>query len=141
MLWLRSESYCFQDRESLNSKFSSIRLSKRTLEESGERPVVKYWQILDKAVNLKPFNRGLKPINKASAFYEQSKTRLICFFLPKRSNACDGIHKKLNFFSNAKLGLIPHILLFLKIINFWNIFIALFRVLKQIPSKTYNFTI
>ena len=76
-------------------------------------------------MNLKPFNRGLKPINKASAFYEQTKTTLICF-LPKRSNACDGIYKKLNFFSNAKLGLIPHILFFLEIENVWNIFFAFF---------------
>ena len=90
---LCSKTYCCYDIKSQKYKFSSKGLNTRALEDSGDGPMAKYRQVLDKAVNLKTTNRGFKMINYAVATYEQTKKRL-SYFYPKRQVGCDGIHTK-----------------------------------------------
>ena len=79
MLCLCSKTYCCYDSKSDKFKFSSKGLNKRTLEDTGDGPMSKYRQVLDKAVNLKSTNRGFKTSNHLVGTYEQTKKNSVTF--------------------------------------------------------------
>ena len=77
----------------INSNLEAKNLIKRSLEDSGDRPMSKYRRVLDEAINLTSTNRGFRTINHMLAAYEQTKKGFICFY-PKRQVQDDGIHAK-----------------------------------------------
>ena len=93
MLCLCSKTYCCYDNKTDKFKFRSRGLNKRSLEDSGDRPMSKYRRVLAEAINLTSTNRGFRTINHMSATYEQTKKGLI-YFYPKRQVQDNGIHTK-----------------------------------------------
>ena len=73
MFCLCSKTYCCYDRKSNKYKFSSKGLSKRTLEDCGDRLMSKYRKALEEAVNVTSTNRGLRAMKHSVATYEQTK--------------------------------------------------------------------
>ena len=76
MLCLCSKTYCCYDRKSNKYKISSMELKKRTLEDCGDGPMLKYRKLLQEAVNVTSINRGFRTIQHSVATYEQTKKRL-----------------------------------------------------------------
>ena len=93
MLCLCSKLYCCYDRKSNKYKLSKKGLSKRTLEDCGDRPMSKYRKVLPEAVNVTSTNRRFRTIQHSVATYEQTKKGLF-YFYPKRKVEEDGIHTK-----------------------------------------------
>ena len=93
MLCLCSKTNCCYDNKSDKLKFSSKRLNKLVLEDSGDGPLTKYRRVLDEANNLMSTNKGFRTINHMVATYEQTKKGL-SYFYPKRQVQDDGIHTK-----------------------------------------------
>ena len=79
MLCLRSKTFGCYDCKRQKNNISSKGINKRALEDSGDDPMAKYRQVLDKAVILKSTNREFKTINLAVATYERTKKRTELF--------------------------------------------------------------
>ena len=123
ILCFRSGTYCCYDWKSNKYKFSSKGLSKRTLEDCGDRRMSKNRKILDESVNVTSTNKGFRAIQHGVATYDKTKKRL-SNFNPKRIVEDNGIHRKplllWNYHSNT-LSLFFYILN-----NFLALFINLF---------------
>ena len=90
MLCLCSKEYCCYDVTSNKLKFSSKRLNKRALEQSGDGPLEKYRRVLNQKVNVTS-KRGFRTINHSVATYEQVRNCLF-YSYPKRIFEADEIH-------------------------------------------------
>ena len=90
MLCLCSKTYCCYDITSNKLKFSSKRLNKRVLEQSGDGPLEKYRRVLNERVNVTSNNRRFRTNNHSAVTYEQIKKGL-SYFYPKRIVESDGI--------------------------------------------------
>ena len=93
MLCLCSKTYCCYDSNSNKYKFSSKGLNKRTLEDCGDGPMVKYRKVLDEFINVCSTNRGFRTVHHSVGTYEQTKKGL-SYFYPKRFVDSDGIHTR-----------------------------------------------
>ena len=82
MLCLCRKTYSCYDRKRNKCKFSSKGLNKRTLEDCGDGPMSKYRKVLQEAVKVSSFNRGLRTIQHSVATYEQTMKSL-SYFYPK----------------------------------------------------------
>ena len=83
MFCLCSKTYCCYDSNSNKYKFSSKGLNKRTLEDCGDGPMVKYRKVLDEFINVTSTKRGFRTVHHSVATYEQTKKGL-SYFYPKR---------------------------------------------------------
>ena len=72
MLCWCSKTYCCYDRKSNKYKFSSEGLNKRTLEDCGDGPMLKYRKVLEEAVNVTSTNRGFRTMKHSVATYGQT---------------------------------------------------------------------
>ena len=82
-LCLCSKTYCWYDKQTNKYKFNSKNLNKRTLEDCGDGPMLKYRKVLEESVNVTSTNRGFRTIQHSVATYEQTKKGL-SYFYPKR---------------------------------------------------------
>ena len=73
MVCFCSKNYCCYDTTFNKLKFSTKRLKKQTLEQSGDGPLENYRKILDERVNIKPTNRSFRTKDHTVAQYEQTK--------------------------------------------------------------------
>ena len=80
MLCFCSKTYYCYDKQTNKHKFSSKRLTKRTLEECGDGgPMSKYRKVLEEAVNVTSTNREFRTIQHSVAMYEQTKKDCLTF--------------------------------------------------------------
>ena len=91
MLCLCRKTYCCYDVTSEKPKFSSKRLNKRVLEQSGHGPLEKYRRVLNEKENVTLNNRGFRTNNHSTATYEQVKKGL-SYFYPKQIVESDETH-------------------------------------------------
>ena len=89
-----SKTYCCYDVTSNKPKFSSKRLNKRVLEQSGDGTLEKYCRFLNEKVNVTANKSGFRLNNYSVANYEQLHKSLTCF-CPKQRADNDGIHTQL----------------------------------------------
>ena len=80
---LCSKTYCCYDSISDKYKFSSKRLSRKTLEDCGDGPMAKYRKVLDEVINVTSTNREFRIVHHSVATFEQTKKGL-SYFYPKR---------------------------------------------------------
>ena len=76
MLCLCSKTYCFYDVTSNRPQFTKKGLSKRVLEQNGDKPVEKYRRFLNEKVNFSSNNRGFRTYIHSVATYEKVKKGL-----------------------------------------------------------------
>ena len=79
MLSLCCKTFCCYDNKSDNFKFSSERLNKQILEDSGDGLMAKYRRVLDEKINLASINRRFRTVIHIVATYEQTKKDLDIF--------------------------------------------------------------
>ena len=79
MLGLRSKTYCCYDVISNKPEFSSKRLNKRVMEQSGDGPLEEYRRVLNEKVNVTTNNRRFQKNNHSVATYEQVMKSLSYF--------------------------------------------------------------
>ena len=93
MICLCSKAYCCYDSQSKKFKYSSKGLNKRTLEDSSEAPMSKYWKALAEHTDVTSQHRGCRTIQQAIAIYEQ-RSKGLSHFHAKRNVQQDGIHTR-----------------------------------------------
>ena len=79
-LYLCSKTYCCYDSVNSKFKFSSKGLNKRTIDDSGEGPMVKNGKVLDETENVTYISRGFRTKSHCVATYEHTKKGLSYFF-------------------------------------------------------------
>ena len=83
MFCICSKTYCSYYFLSKKFKCSSKGLNKRTFDHSGDGPIAKYRNVLDKTENATSANRGFLTKNHCVATYKQTKKGLSYFYLKR----------------------------------------------------------
>ena len=89
---LCSKTYRCNNKQTNKYKFSSRGLNKRTLEDCGDGPMLKYREVLEESVKVTSTNSRFRTIKHSVATYEQTKKGLSCFYSERTVE--DGIHTK-----------------------------------------------
>ena len=63
------------------------------LEDCGDGPMSKFWEVMEEVMNVTSTNRIFCTIKHAVARYEKTKKGLSCFY-PKRNVQQDGLHTR-----------------------------------------------
>ena len=73
MSCLICKTYCCYDSNSNKYNLSSKGLFKKTLEDGGDGPMVKYRKVLDEFINVTSTNRGFRTVHHSVAFVNRPK--------------------------------------------------------------------